>query len=45
MYFVKLYYPGNVDAKKTLLPAAYASCRGITISMAVKDAVLHKYSN
>jgi putative transposase len=37
MYFVKLYYPGNVDAKKTLLPAAYASCRGITISMAVKE--------
>jgi putative transposase len=37
MYFVKLYYPDNLDAKKTLLPVAYASCMGITISMAVKQ--------
>ena len=36
-YFVKLYYPNNLDAKKTLLPVAYASCMGITISMAVKQ--------
>jgi len=37
MYFVNLYYPNNLDAKKTLLPVAYASCMGITISMAVKQ--------
>jgi len=37
MYYVKLYYPDNLDAKKTFLPVAYASCMSITISMAVKQ--------
>lgn len=36
-YFVNLYYPDNLNAKKTLLPVVYASCTGITISMAVKQ--------
>lgn len=36
-YYVKLYYPDNLDAKKTFLPVVYASCLGITISMAVKQ--------
>ena len=30
-YFVKLYSPDNLDAKKTLLPVIYASCTGIEI--------------
>jgi len=48
MYFVKLYYPDNLDAKKTILPVAYASCMGITISMAVKQLKrkgFHVHSN
>src|SRR3989344_5904724 len=36
-YFVNLYYPSNLNAKKTLLPVAYASCMGMTITMAVKQ--------
>ena len=44
MYFVNLYYPDNLDAKKTLLPVAYASCMGITISMAVKQLKRKEYT-
>lgn len=37
LYFVKQYYPDNLDSRKTLLPVTFAACMGITITMAVKQ--------
>lgn len=36
-FLVKTYAPEQIDTQKTLLPAVYASCMGITITMAVKQ--------
>ncbi len=44
IYFVRLYYPNNLDAKKTILPVAYASCMGFTITMAIKQLKRKGYS-
>lgn len=36
-FLVKTYAPEQIDTQKTLLSAVYASCMGITITMAVKQ--------